>query len=111
MRALKQKASKHRKQNSVMDYENKVLFKGVKMAGIFKWRLPTDAELDLKQYEAHRLDNETARVYARKYILGFLFVLVVCGAALFVHSSRVKYDGGDLKFLDAYFYHNVKFHN
>lgn len=81
------------------------------MAGIFKYKPLGHAKINLEQYEANRLDNETARVYARKYILGFLFVLVVCVAALFVHSSRVKYDGGDLKFLDAYFYHNVKFHN
>ena len=81
------------------------------MAGIFKYKPLGHVKINLEQYEANRLDNETARVYARKYILGFLFVLIVCGAALFVHSSRVKYDGGDLKFLDAYFYHNVKFHN
>lgn len=81
------------------------------MFGLFKYKPLGHAKINLEQYEANRLDNETARVYARKYILGFLFVLVVCGAALFVHSSHVKYDGGDLKFLDAYFYHNVKFHN
>lgn len=81
------------------------------MFGLFKYKPLGHAKINLMKYEAHRLDNETARVYARKYILGFLFVLVVCGAALFVHSSRIKYDGGDLKFLDAYFYHNVKFHN
>ena len=61
------------------------------MAGIFKWRLPTDAELDLEQYEANRLDNETARVYARKYILGFLFVLVVCGSIIFGYNAKIDY--------------------
>lgn len=94
-----------------MDCKKKILLKGVNMFGLFKYKPLGHAKINLEQYEANRLDNETARVYARKYILGFLFVLVVCGAALFVHSSRVKYDGGDLKFLDAYFYHNVKFHN
>lgn len=88
-----------------MDCENKVLFKGVKMAGIFKWRLPTDAELDLKQYEAHRLDNETARVYARKYILGFLFVLVVCGAITFISINKGSYVDTEIE--SAYYYHNV----
>ncbi len=76
------------------------------MAGIFKWRLPTDAELDLRQYEAHRLDNETSRVYARKYILGFLFVLVVCGVITFISINK---EGSyvDTGIKSAYYYHNV----
>ena len=105
MRALKQKASKHRKQNSVMDCENKVLFKGVKMAGIFKYKPLGHVKINLEQYEANRLDNETARVYARKYILGFLFVLVVCGAITFISINKGSYVDTEIE--SAYYYHNV----
>lgn len=76
------------------------------MFGLFKYKPLGHAKINLMKYEAHRLDNETARVYARKYILGFLFVLVVCGVITFISINK---EGSyvDTGIKSAYYYHNV----
>ena len=61
------------------------------MFGLFKYKPLGHSKINLEQYEANRLDNETARVYARKYILGFLFVLVVCGSIIFGYNAKIDY--------------------